>query len=181
MTALESLHGTYSIDPAHSEIGFAARHAMVTKVRGSFDTFEGTASIEPNLLNGAIEVTIDVSSIDTRNGDRDNHLRSADFFDVEKYPHITFRSTHIASGGSNILRVTGDLTIRDITRTITIDFLFAGIANDHTGAERAGFEGSIKVNRKDFGLTWNAVLEAGGLLVSEEVTLSFDISAVKQA
>lgn len=181
MTALSQLAGTYTIDPSHSEIGFVTRHAMVTKVRGSFNDISGTASTEAGLENAKIEVTIQAASVDTRSADRDNHLRSGDFFDVEKYPTITFSSTDVAAAGENTLRVTGDLTIKDATQPVTIDFEFNGSATDPFGNERIGFEGEIKVNRKDWGLTWNAALEAGGVLVSEKVTLIFEISAIKTA
>ena len=177
---LDQLSGTYALDPAHSRIGFVTRHAMVTKVRGSFDEFEGTARTEPGLADAHIELTAQVASVDTRNADRDAHLRSADFFDAETYPTITFVSTEV-TGSDDTLHVTGDLTIKDVTRPVSVDFEFNGAATDPFGNERVGFEGSVKVNRKDFGLTWNAALETGGVLVSENVTLEFEVSAIKQA
>lgn len=179
MSDLNALNGTYVIDPAHSEIGFVARHAMVTKVRGSFKEFEGTATTGENLAGATIDLTINVASVDTRSADRDGHLKSADFFDVEKYPSITFKSTDIEADGSDLV-VTGDLTIMETTKPVTVEFEYNGAAVDPFGNERIGFEGKTVVNRKDFGLTWNAALEAGGVLVSDKVTLTFDISAIKQ-
>lgn len=181
MTDLTSLNGTYALDPSHSRIGFVTRHAMVTKVRGSFNDFEGTATTGEGIADPSIAVTIQVASVDTRSADRDAHLRSGDFFDVEKYPTITFRSTKIDAVDAGTLRVTGDLTIKDVTRPVTIDFEYNGSATDPFGNERVGLEGSVVVNRKDFGLTWNAALETGGVLVSEKVTLEFEVSAVKAA
>lgn len=180
MTALNNYSGNYVIDASHSELGFSARHAMVTKVRGSFTEFSATASTEENLQNAKINVKIDVASIDTRNEQRDDHLRSADFFDVENYPHITFTSTEVTAKDDTTLAVTGDLTIKDVTKSITIDFDFTGEAVDPWGQTRVGFEGETTLNRKDFGLTWNAALETGGVLVSDKITLAFDISAIKQ-
>lgn len=179
MSDLNALNGTYVIDPAHSEIGFVARHAMVTKVRGSFKEFEGTATTGENLAGATVDLTINVASVDTRSADRDGHLKSADFFDVEKYPSITFKSTDIKADGSDLV-VTGDLTIMETTKPVTVEFEYNGAAVDPFGNERIGFEGKTVVNRKDFGLTWNAALEAGGVLVSDKVTLTFDISAIKQ-
>ena len=181
MTTLNELNGTYTLDPSHTSVGFTTRHAMVTKVRGTFNEVEGTATTGPNLEGASIEVIIQAASVNTRNGDRDGHLRSADFFDVENYPTITFRSTEVAAADADTLRVTGDLTIKDVTRPVTIDFDYAGGATDPFGNERIGFEGSVVVNRKDFGLTWNAALETGGVLVSEKVTLEFEVSAIKSA
>ena len=168
MSDLNALNGTYVIDPAHSEIGFVARHAMVTKVRVSFKEFDGTATTGENLAGATIDLTIKVASVDTRSADRDGHLKSADFFDVEKYPSITFKSTDIKADGSDLV-VTGDLTIMETTKPVTIEFEYNGAAVDPFGNERIGFEGKTVVNRKDFGLTWNAALEAGGVLVSDKV------------
>ena len=181
MTTLNELNGTYTLDPSHTSVGFTTRHAMVTKVRGTFNEVEGQATTGPNLEGASIEVTMQAGSVDTRNGDRDGHLKSADFFDVETYPTITFRSTEVAAVDADTLRVTGDLTIKDVTRPVTIDFDYAGAAKDPFGNERIGFEGSVVVNRKDFGLTWNAALETGGVLVSEKVTLEFEVSAIRSA
>ena len=181
MTTLHELNGTYTIDPSHTRLGFSTRHAMVTRVRGSFNQVEGTATTGPNLEGAAIELTIQATSVDTRSEDRDGHLRSADFFDVETYPTLTYRSTEVTAVDDQTMRVTGDLTIKDVTRPVTVDFEYAGGATDPFGNQRIGFEGSVQVNRKDFGLVWNAALETGGVLVSEKVTLEFEVSAIKSA
>lgn len=180
MTSINSYAGSFEIDPAHSEIGFVARHAMVTKVRGSFTQFNGSVSTEENLENASIYVEIDAASIDTRNDDRDGHLKSADFFDVENFPQITFASTKVEASGDDELIVTGDLTIKDVTRPVTIEFTFSGEAVDPWGQTRLGFEGSTTINRKDFNLTWQTPLDNGGVLVSEKITLNFSISAIKK-
>lgn len=177
---LSELEGTYTIDASHSQVGFVARHAMVTKVRGSFGEYTGTATTGKDLRDAAIELTVQVASVDTKDAGRDGHLVSADFFDVETYPTITFRSTDVAAAGE-VLRVTGDLTIKDVTKPVTIDFDFNGVAQDPFGNTRVGLEGKTVVDRRDFGLTWNAALETGGVLVSEKITLEFEISAIKQA
>lgn len=179
MSSVNDYAGTYTIDPAHSEIGFTARHAMVTKVRGTFDTFTGTATSGKNLEGAAISVDIDADSINTRNEGRDGHVKSADFFDVENFPKITFTSTSVTAKGDDELEVTGELTIKDVTKTVTIDFEFEGEVVDSFGATRAGFEGELEINRTDFGLTWNAPLKSDGVLISEKIKLNFDISATK--
>ncbi len=174
--------GTYAIDPSHSRIGFVARHAMITKVRGSFNEYSGSGHFDAaDPASSSLSLTIQVSSVDTRSRDRDNHLRGADFFDVETYPTITFASTAVRSAGNDRFVVTGDLTIKDTTKSIDLDVELTGTAKDPFGNERLGLEGSVVVNRKDWGLTWNALLEAGGLLVSEKVALEFEVSAIKQA
>ncbi|ANS79963.1 Protein yceI precursor [Serinicoccus hydrothermalis] len=180
-TALTDLDGTYAIDASHSRVGFSTRHAMVTKVRGAFNEVEGTATTGPDLQDASVQVTMQVASVDTRSADRDGHLKSADFFDAETYPTITFASTEVSAVDAETLRVTGDLTIKDVTRPVTVDFEYAGAATDPFGNQRIGFEGSTVVNRKDFGLTWNATLETGGVLVADKVTLEFEISAIKSA
>jgi polyisoprenoid-binding protein YceI len=181
-TALSTaqINGEYAIDPSHSRIGFAARHAMVAKVRGSFNDFEGTGYLdldEPSKSN--LQLTIQVASIDTRNEDRDNHLRTNDFFDIENYPEIRFTSTGVEKVDAETFRVTGDLTVKDVTRPVTFDLEYEGVAVDPFQNQRVGLEGSLVVNRKDFGLSWNAALDAGGVLVSEKVTLEFEVSAIK--
>ena len=178
---LLKLEGTYVLDPAHTLIGFSARHAMVTKVRGSFKEFTGTATTQAGLVDPKIEVTIQATSVTTNNADRDAHLNTTDFFEAEKYPTITFVSTEITAVDEATLHVVGELTIKGITKSVAIDFDFAGEAQDPFGNTRVGLEGSTTVDRKDFGLTWNAALEAGGVLVSDKVTLEFEVSAIKQA
>jgi polyisoprenoid-binding protein YceI len=175
-----SVTGTYSIDPTHSRIGFVARHAMVTKVRGSFNEFEGSGYLDAeNPANSRLSLTIQVASIDTRNADRDGHLKSNDFFAMDRYPQISYVSTRVEQVDEATYRVTGDLTIKDVTRPVTIDFEYTGAAVDPFGNSRIGLEGATTVNRKDWGVNWNAALETGGVLVSEKVTLEFEVSAIR--
>jgi polyisoprenoid-binding protein YceI len=178
--APSTLTGSYAIDPTHSRIGFVARHAMVTKVRGSFNEFDGSGYFDADHQAGShLALTIKSASIDTRNADRDAHLRSNDFFDMVTYPEITFASTAVEQVDSENYRVTGDLTLKGITKPVTIDFEYTGSAVDPYGNQRIGFEGTTKVNRKDWGVNWNAALDAGGVLVSEKVTLEFEVSAIR--
>ena len=183
MTAsITDLTGTWTLDQTHTRLGFVTRHAMITKVRGSFNDFTGTVTVPEEGINGAkAEVTINATSIDTRNADRDGHLKSNDFFDMENHPQITFTSTKIEANGSGGVDVTGDLTIKGTTKSITIPFSYEGTATDPFGNQRAGFEGTTVINRSDFGLSWNAALETGGVLVSEKVTLEIEVSAIKTA
>ncbi|MCX5155287.1 YceI family protein [Streptomyces sp. NBC_00291] len=180
--ALAALTGDYVIDPAHTSIGFTVRHAMVTNVRGSFADHEGSLHLDgadPSRSTASIDVKI--ASVDTGIADRDGHLRSGDFFDAEAFPLMTFRSTGAAQLGGDAYRITGNLTIKDVTRPLSIDLEFNGSATDVYGNERVGFEGSVEILRSDWGLTWNAALETGGVMVSDKVKLTFDISAIKQA
>jgi polyisoprenoid-binding protein YceI len=180
VTAPTSLTGAYAIDPTHSRIGFVARHAMVTKVRGSFNEFEGSGTFDAENPGGSqLRLTIQAASIDTRNADRDGHLKSNDFFDMETYPEITFVSTSVEQVDDGNYRVTGDLAIKGVTKPVTVDFEYTGNAVDPYGNTRIGFEGSTTVNRKDWGINWNAALDAGGVLVSEKVTLEFEVSAIR--
>lgn len=181
-TTTPTATGTYTIDPSHSRIGFVARHAMVTKVRGSFNEFEGSGYFDADHpAKSHLELTVQAASIDTRNADRDGHLRSNDFFDMENHPTIEFRSSAVEVVDDTTYRVTGDLTIKGITRPVTFDLEYTGTAVDPFGNTRLGLEGSVVVNRKDWGLTWNAALETGGVLVSDKIKLEFDISAIKSA
>jgi polyisoprenoid-binding protein YceI len=181
-TLTASATGTYTIDPTHSRIGFVARHAMVTKVRGSFNEFEGTGHFDAEQPErSTLSVTIQAASIDTRNADRDAHLRGNDFFDMERFPTITFTSTAISALGDDGYRVVGDLTIKGVTKSVTVDLELSGTAVDPWGNTRLGLEGSTVINRKEWGVSWNAALEAGGVLVGEKVTLEFEISAVRAA
>jgi polyisoprenoid-binding protein YceI len=171
---------TYTIDKAHSEAVFQVRH-LVTKVRGRFTDFEGTVIIDeqkPEL--SSVNFTIKAASIDTAEKDRDTHLRSADFFEVEKYPTITFRSTRVVRKSNESFDVTGDFTIRDVTKELTLPVTHLGTAKDPWGNERVGFEAETTLNRKDYGLKWNAALETGGFLVGDEVRVILSIQAVKQ-
>ena len=179
-TGPTTLTGTYSIDPTHSRIGFVARHAMVTKVRGSFNEFEGSGHFDAeNPANSHLALIIQANSIDTRNEDRDGHLKSNDFFDMETYPEIKFASTAVEKVDDDNYRVTGDLTIKDVTKPVTVDFEYTGTAVDPYQNQRIGFDGSTTVNRKDWGVNWNTALDTGGVLVSEKVTLEFDVSAIR--
>ncbi len=180
--ALAALTGEYTIDPAHSSIGFTVRHAMVTNVKGSFTEHEGTLRLDgsdPSRSTASLDVRIE--SVDTGIKDRDAHLRGADFFEAERFPLMTFRSTTARQLGGDRYRLTGDLTIKDVTRPLSIDLEFNGSATDVYGNERVGFEGGAEILRSDWGLTWNAALETGGVMVSDKVKLTFDISAVKSA
>ncbi|MGQ4489081.1 YceI family protein [Streptomyces sp. 372A] len=180
--ALAALTGDYTIDPAHSSIGFTVRHAMVTNVRGSFAEHEGSLKLDgSDPANSTASIDVKIASVDTGIKDRDGHLVSGDFFDAEKFPLMTFRSTSAEQLGGDTYRVTGDLTIKDVTRPLAIDLEFNGSAKDVYGNERVGFEGSAEILRSDWGLTWNAALETGGVMVSDKVKLNFDISAIKAA
>ncbi|GAA4903096.1 polyisoprenoid-binding protein YceI [Stackebrandtia albiflava] len=177
-----ALTGVYTLDPSHSRLGFTARHAMVTKVRGGFTEFEGTGRLDfDNPANSTAEVTIQVASVDTRNEQRDAHLRNNDFFDAPTYPTITFKSTGVEQIDETDYKMTGDLTIKGVTKPITIAFEYIGASQDPYGNQRVGFEGKASLNRSDFGVNFNAALETGGVLVSEKITLEFDVSAIKSA
>ncbi|GAA0433320.1 YceI family protein [Lentibacillus halophilus] len=171
----------WNVDKVHSTIGFAVRHMMISNVKGTFNDFEGTVEADPqDLTDASIDLKIDVSSVDTRMSDRDDHLRSADFFDAENYPTITFKATNIEKKSEDHYDVTGDFTIRGTTKPVTFDITFEGVAKDPmTGDEAAGFSGSTKINREDFGLTWNAALEAGGVVVGDEVKINIEIQLRK--
>jgi len=179
-TVIEDIAGDYTLDVAHSRLGFSARHAMVTTVRGAFKEFEGTAHVDTATpANSKVELTIKAESIDTGVADRDGHLRSADFFETETYPEITFSSTHVERDGDD-WTITGDLTVKGTTKPITIELESTGSARDPFGNLRIGFEGHATLSRKDWGLTWNAALETGGFLVSDKIKLDFDISAIQK-
>ena len=181
-TTLADLSGSYTVDPAHTRIGFVARHAMVTKVRGSFNEFEGTATVDgDNPANSSVRVTIDAASIDTRNAQRDEHLRTNDFLALEQYPQITFVSTDVRQVDDTTFEISGDLTIKDVTNRITVPFEFEGASQDPYGNQRIGFDGAVTISRKDYGITWNAALETGGVLVSDKIVLEFEVSAIKNA
>ena len=175
------LNGEWEFDPAHTRIGFSAKHAMVATVRGAFNDVDGSFVADlDDMTRSSVQVTLKVASVDTRNEQRDGHLKSGDFFDVEKWPEITFTSTNVEEVEDNAYMITGDLTIRDITRQVVIPLELLGVDTDHDGFIRAGFEGSRRINRRDFGLEWNVPLDSGGLLISERISLEFEISAIKK-
>lgn len=178
-TLTESSTGTYAVDPTHSRVGFVARHAMVTKVRGSFNDFSGTGRLDASdPTRSSLSLSINTASVDTRNDDRDAHLRSADFFDAETYPTIAFTSTEIEAVDDTTFGVTGDLTIKDVTRPVEFAVELTGTAIDPWGNTRLGLDATAVINRKDWGLTWNTALEAGGVLVGDKITLEVEISAI---
>src|SRR6187549_3121890 len=181
-SALADVTGDYSLDVTHTRIGFSVRHAMVTTVRGQFDEFEGSAHLDlTNPAASSANVRIKVASVSTGQEQRDDHLRTGDFFDAEVFPEIVFASTKVEKADEETLLVTGDLTIKDVTRPVTVEFTLNGSAKDIYGNVRVGFEGATTINRKDWGLTYNAALETGGVLVSEKIKLEFDVSAIKNA
>lgn len=182
LSPLSELTGTYALDATHTRIGFVARHAMVTKVRGAFNDFEGTAVLDgDDPSRSTATVTIQATSIDTRQAQRDAHLRSNDFLAMDEFPTITFETTAVRRTDDARFEVDGDLTVKGITKPITIPFSYEGTAKDPYGNTRVGFEGAVVINRKDFGVSYNAVLETGGVMISEKVTLEFEVSAVKTA
>jgi polyisoprenoid-binding protein YceI len=176
------LTGTYALDPAHTRIGFSARHAMVTKVRGAFNEFEGGAELDfDDPTKSSAHLVIKTASVDTRNEQRDNHLRTNDFFDAPNYPTISFVSTSVRRTGDETFELVGDLTIKDVTKSVTLNLEFTGAAKDPFGNTRVGFEGGTTIERSDYGVKFNAALETGGLLVSEKVTIELELAAIRQA
>lgn len=170
---------TWKLDPSHTTVEFSAKHLMITTVKGRITDVAGTIYIdEKNPQNSSVEATLNAGSLDTRTDQRDQHLRSADFLDVEKYPEIKFRSTRI-QGDKDSFKLTGDLTIRDVTKPITLDVEFEGEIKDPWGGERVGFSAHGKIDRREFGLTWNQALEAGGVVVGNDVKISLEAQAVK--
>jgi len=172
--------GQWRFDPTHTRIGFSTRHAMVTKVRGAFNDFDGLITVDTeNPERSKVELTVKVASIDTRNADRDQHLRTNDFFDAPQFPEITFVSSRVDQVDEGHFIVSGDVTIRGVTKEISIPIDFIGVERDPMGNLRAGFEGSRRIDRQDFGLKWNTALDSGGVLVSDKITLEFEVSAIK--
>jgi polyisoprenoid-binding protein YceI len=171
--------GTYVIDPSHSHIGFAVRHLMISKVKGRFASFSGTVTVADDPLASAVEVEIDTASIDTRDEQRDGHLRSPDFFDVAQFPTATYRSTGVRQQGGR-WAVDGELTISGVTRPVTLDLTVDGVGGDPWGGTRVGFAARAEVDREDFGLTWNQALETGGVLVGKTITVEIEAEAVRQ-
>ena len=174
ITALPT--GTWTVDPAHTEVGFTARHLMVTKVRGQFKDVEGTVTVAEPFSASQVQATVKLASVDTGSADRDAHLKGADFFDVENNPEMTFVSTEVSED-----TLKGDLTIKGVTRPVEFDLEFGGVATDPWGNTKAGFEATTEINRKDWGLEWNVALEGGGVLVSEKIKINLDIQLLKAA
>ena len=173
---------TWNIDTSHSGAHFSVRHMVISKVRGAFERFTGVIELdEANPAASKVSVSIDATSINTHEPKRDAHLRSADFFDVEKYPELTFVSTKVEKVGDAEYRVTGDLTIHGVTKEVVLDAESLGVNKDPWGNDRIGFAATTSINRKDFGLSWNQALETGGVLVGEKIEISLDVQAVKAA
>jgi polyisoprenoid-binding protein YceI len=180
MANLDAYTGTWTIDPTHTRLGFVARHAMVTKVRGSFTDFSGTLTLDgTNPANSGATVTVQMASVDSGTADRDAHLKSADFFDVQTFPTMSFTSTGVKQTDDDEFRLFGDLTIKGVTRPVEIEVELDGIVTDPFGNTRAGFEGETEISRKDYGLTWNVPLDAGGVLVSDKIKIQLDVSVTK--
>ena len=170
----------WAVDPAHSSVDFSVKHMMIANVKGTFDKFSAEIEADPNdLTTATISFSLDATTINTRNDDRDNHLRSADFFDVENYPTIDFKATEIVSNGDGEYDLKGELTIRGVTKQETFVVTFEGTGKDPWGNERVGFTANGKVKRSDYGLTWNAALETGGVLVGDQIKISLEIQATK--
>jgi polyisoprenoid-binding protein YceI len=175
------LTGTWDIDPAHSSIEAVARYAMLSSVRGHFGSFSGAITVGPTLEDSHVEVEIDASSIDTGNDRRDGHLRSEDFLHVDAHPKITFRSTRVQPGaGNGSYRVWGDLTMRGVTHEVELDVAFEGVGPDPWGNTRAGVSATTGINRKDWGVNWNAMLETGGVLVGDRLRIELNVSAIRR-
>lgn len=173
--------GTWTVDPSHSEVGFVVRHLMVSKVKGRFGGVSGTITVAENVLESVVEASADIATVDTRDESRDAHLKSADFFDAEKFPTISFRSTGIREKG-NDYALDGDLTIKGVSKPVSFDLEYNGAAtNPMTNGQSAGFSAETEINRKDFGLEWNVALESGGVLVADKVKIHLEIEAAKAA
>jgi polyisoprenoid-binding protein YceI len=172
--------GVWTLDMSHSEIGFSVRHAGISKVRGRFNAATAEARVGDSLADSTLHASVETASFDSGDANRDAHVRGADFFDVEHFPEMTFRATSIRGDGEDYV-LTGDLTIRGTTKPVDLEVEYTGVAADPFGATRAGFSAEAEISRKEFGLTWNAALEAGGLLVSDKVKISVEAAMVKQA
>ncbi len=180
VSAVPETRTTWKIDAAHSLVEFAVKHLMISTVKGRFGDVEGTiVAGDDSFSDAAVDIRIGVASIDTRQPDRDAHLRSADFFDVDRFPTMRFRSTRVERTGGNTLRVVGRLTIRDVTKEVALDVTSGGRGRDPWGGERAGFSATARINRREFGLTWNQALETGGFVVGDEVRIAIDVELVK--
>ncbi|MBI5961394.1 MAG: YceI family protein [Chloroflexi bacterium] len=171
----------WQIDPAHSEINFTVRHMMISNVRGRFEKFAGTVEFnETDPTQSSVEVQIEAASLNTKEAQRDNHLRSPDFLDAEHYPVLSFKSKHVSKTSDNMGRIVGDLTIRTVTREVVLDVEYAGQAKSPWGTTSAGFSASTSINRKDWNLTWNQALETGGVLVGDQIKIAIELEIVKQ-
>ncbi|UTT39205.1 YceI family protein [Glutamicibacter mishrai] len=180
MAATALTAGTWNLDASHSEVGFSVRHAGISKVRGSFTEFDATLNIGETLETSSVEATVQINSVNTKDENRDGHLKSADFFDAEQFPTMTFKSTGVKGSADEFILV-GDLTIRGVSKEVEFEVEVGGQAVDAFGATRAGFFASTTISRKEFGITWNAALEAGGVLVSDKVKIELDASFVLPA
>ncbi len=179
MSALDTLTpGIWNIDASHSSAGFTVRHLMVSKVRGRFDSIAGSITVAEDRLQSRVDATLDASSVNTSDANRDGHLKSPDFFDTENFPTITFATTAVTASGEDYL-LTGDLTIKGVTKPVGLTLEFNGVAGDPWGGTRAGFSAETEINRKDWGLEWNAALETGGVVVGEKVKIQLEIEAVR--
>lgn len=172
---------TWQLDPAHTHVEFSVKHLMLARVKGRFADVTGTVELGADPAASTVDVVIDAASIDTREAKRDGHLRSADFFDVERFPTIAFRSREVRPTRAGEFSLVGDLTIRDVTREVTLEVTDEGRGTDPWGGERAGFSATAQIDRRDFGLTWNQALEAGGVLVGNEIRIALEVELVKQA
>ena len=180
MTTATAVKTVWKIDSAHTEAAFAVKHLMISTARGRFGAVEGTVEFDPSdLANASAQVTIDATTVDTREAQRDAHLRSADFFDVEKYPTLVFKSRTVTGIAGDSFKLVGDLTIKDITREVVLDVTSHGFEKDPWGGERTGFSAETSISRKEFGLLWNQILETGGLAVGDVVKITLDVELVK--
>jgi polyisoprenoid-binding protein YceI len=176
-----SIPTTWAVDQSHTVVEFAVRHLMIATTKGRFGEVQGTVTLDlDNPARGALDISIAAASVDTGHADRDAHLRSADFLAAERFPAITYRSRRIEPAGDDAWQVIGDLTIRGVTREVPLAVTLGGVANDPWGNQRAAFSGSTTINRRDFGLTWNQLLETGGVLVGDEVKVALDVELIRQ-
>jgi polyisoprenoid-binding protein YceI len=180
MSVPEIPTGTWTIDPSHSEVGFSVRHLMVSKVKGNFETFEGVIIVAEDPLASSVTAEVDLSSINTRDAQRDGHLRSADFFEVEAHPKLTFASTSVTPSGSDF-KVAGDLTIKGTTKAVELDLEFNGIHPDPWGGTRAGFSAETEISRKEFGVDFEVPMDGGGVVVGDKIKVILEVEAVLQA
>ena len=180
MTTPEIPAGTWTIDASHSEVGFSVRHLMVSKVKGNFERFDGTITIGEDPLASSVQVEVDLSSINTRDEQRDGHLRSSDFFEVETHPKMTFVSTKVEPAGSDY-KVTGDLTIKGTTKPVVLDLEFNGVHPDPWGGTRSGFSAETEISRKEFGVDFEIPMDGGGVVVGDKIKIQLEVEAVLQA